>query len=456
MFKDIFKVGSTNIIKMLVSLLVAFVLPKILTVDDYGFFKLYQFYVTYIGISHLGFCDGIYLKYGGKQVKEIDPRKISTEFTSILLFEFFISAVFIIIGIVIHDFIIISLGLVALPMIMTTFMSFVYQATGEFSRYSKILSTSYFLNFIAFGALLILRVELYIPYVIVAIAVEFCSFMMFLISSIKLLSLKISKPSIQCLTKTMKLGILLTLGNIIYALFIGVDKWFIKFTLPFYDFTMYSFAGQMITVVNMVVTPISLTLYNYFCKRKDQDFEVKVKRLIVLLLMLMPVLIYCINFVIFFFLPQYAGAEDAASILIITQIFWGINTAIFVNLYKVYKQQKQYLIRMTISLGIAVILDACVMLICPGTTGYAFATLITTVIYLIINTAYFKYLKPSIKETLFIIILLAVYVATLQLPLLYKLIIYLLSYVILSIVLMRVQLMQCIGFLSSIKARRNV
>lgn len=455
MFKDIFKVGSTNIIKMLVSLLVAFALPKILTVDDYGYFKLYQFYVTYIGISHLGFCDGIYLKYGGKQIKEIDTKMISTEFTSLLLFEFVISSVFVIIGLIVCDFVIVSLGLVALPMIMTTFMSFVYQATGEFSRYSKILSTSYLINFILFGVLLITRADLYIPYVIVAISIEYCSFILFLISGKKLVSLKLSKPSIKCLTETMKLGILLTLGNVIYALFIGVDKWFIKFTLPFNDFTMYSFAGQMITVVNMVVTPISLTLYNYFCKRKSQDFEIKVKRLLILLLMLMPVLIYFISFVIKYFLPQYAGAEEAASILIITQIFWGINTAIFVNLYKVYKQQKQYLIRMTISLGIAFVLDAVVMFISPGTTWYAIATLITTVIYLIINMAHFKYLKPSVKELLFTILLLSVYVATLQLPLLYKLLIYILSYVILSIVLMREQLKQCIGFVSSLKTRSN-
>ena len=61
MKKDIIKVFGTNLIKMLVAFISAFIIPMVLQVDDYGKFKLYTFYASYIGVTHLGYCDGIYL-----------------------------------------------------------------------------------------------------------------------------------------------------------------------------------------------------------------------------------------------------------------------------------------------------------------------------------------------------------------------------------------------------------
>ena len=50
MKKDILKVFTTNLIKMFVSLTAAFFIPAILTLDEYGSYKLYALYASYIGI----------------------------------------------------------------------------------------------------------------------------------------------------------------------------------------------------------------------------------------------------------------------------------------------------------------------------------------------------------------------------------------------------------------------
>ena len=61
---------GANLVTIMVSLIVTLILPKFISVEQYGYWQVYLFYTTYIGIFHLGITDGIYLRYGGKQYEE--------------------------------------------------------------------------------------------------------------------------------------------------------------------------------------------------------------------------------------------------------------------------------------------------------------------------------------------------------------------------------------------------
>ena len=61
-----FKKGFTyvffsNLLAFLISVITGFILPKLLSIDTYSTIKLFQLYITYVGILHLGFSDGMYL-----------------------------------------------------------------------------------------------------------------------------------------------------------------------------------------------------------------------------------------------------------------------------------------------------------------------------------------------------------------------------------------------------------
>ena len=64
MKKGITIVFVANIINMFFSVITSFILPKYLSIESYGYYKVFQLYVNYLGIAHLGYIDGIYLKYG--------------------------------------------------------------------------------------------------------------------------------------------------------------------------------------------------------------------------------------------------------------------------------------------------------------------------------------------------------------------------------------------------------
>ena len=60
--KGMLNVFIANIINLIISLFTGFVLPKLLSVESYANIKLFQLYITYIGILHFGVADGMYLK----------------------------------------------------------------------------------------------------------------------------------------------------------------------------------------------------------------------------------------------------------------------------------------------------------------------------------------------------------------------------------------------------------
>ena len=41
--------------------------PEIEKIESYSYIKTYALYISYAGFFHLGYNDGMYLKYGGKK-----------------------------------------------------------------------------------------------------------------------------------------------------------------------------------------------------------------------------------------------------------------------------------------------------------------------------------------------------------------------------------------------------
>lgn len=62
----------TNVINLMFSLITNFILPKFLSIDTYAGIKEFQLYMSYIGLLHFGYVDGVYLRWGGKEISEKD------------------------------------------------------------------------------------------------------------------------------------------------------------------------------------------------------------------------------------------------------------------------------------------------------------------------------------------------------------------------------------------------
>ncbi|WKB35508.1 hypothetical protein QS257_18620 [Terrilactibacillus sp. S3-3] len=85
--RDIGKVFSANLLSVLVGIVTGFLIPAALPLTAYADLKTFTLYLSYIGILHFGFIDGIFVKYGGRRYEEIDKEELEKEKTFLLLFQ---------------------------------------------------------------------------------------------------------------------------------------------------------------------------------------------------------------------------------------------------------------------------------------------------------------------------------------------------------------------------------
>ena len=159
---------SANIIRLLISIVLTLLLPKLLGVEEYSYWQLYLFYVTYTAYSSLGFCEGIYLKHGGKEYEELEPRMIGSQFWALAVYEI----VFCVVGAFLactflqgeNKGMILSLALVSsLFDILRYFLQSVLQATNRIQEYAKIVTSERMLFFVLAIIFLILGVNTSMP-----------------------------------------------------------------------------------------------------------------------------------------------------------------------------------------------------------------------------------------------------------------------------------------------------
>ena len=133
---------GTNALSFCISALTTFVVPKLLGATNYGYWQLYLFYVSYIGIFHFGWNDGIYLRYGGSNYNDLDKDSLYEQFCIELILQFLIAICIIILTSVFYDpYKRTVLLWVAVCMIITNITSmFVYilQMTSRIKEYAII------------------------------------------------------------------------------------------------------------------------------------------------------------------------------------------------------------------------------------------------------------------------------------------------------------------------------
>lgn len=135
-----------NIITMLISVIMTLFLPKILGVKEYSYWQLYLFYGTYAMYSSLGWCDGLYLKYGGKEYDNLNPKMISSQFWYLAIYETLFSVIlsgvllFFVEGIDKRFVIILTFVSTAIN-ILRYMLQYILQATNRIKEYSTIIIT---------------------------------------------------------------------------------------------------------------------------------------------------------------------------------------------------------------------------------------------------------------------------------------------------------------------------
>ncbi|MEQ2464763.1 hypothetical protein [Niallia hominis] len=134
---------SSNLISLIISLIIVLIIPKLIGLEDYGYWQLYLFYSTYVGFLHFGWNDGIYLRYGGKEYSKLNKNLLFSQFWTLFIFQLILGSIIIILSINYFAdsnklFILIMTAICMLIVNVRFMLTYILQCTNKIKEYAKI------------------------------------------------------------------------------------------------------------------------------------------------------------------------------------------------------------------------------------------------------------------------------------------------------------------------------
>ncbi|WP_042250389.1 MATE family efflux transporter [Leuconostoc mesenteroides] len=407
LLRDFGFVIFSNLITLGISTIVILIVPKMIGVAEYGYWQLFIFYTNYTGLLSLGWLDGIYLRYGGKQYDELDKNLFHSQFCMLMLLQLIFVIIIGAIGYRVLDnekysFILSALLLYLLIATAQSFFRFILQVTNRISEYSKIIILSNLVYIISIILLLILNFR---NFQVLIWALIFGNFVAMLYGFFVLKDLFMGQGSIKFFWSwkeawnNVSVGSQLLVANAAAMLVIGIVRMGIQRGWGVSVFGKVSLTLSISNLLMIFINAISLVIFPKL-KRINPS---KINQLYsVVRDLLMPVvftgmLIYFpISYLIPLWLPKYDSALIYMSVLF-PMIAYQSKFEILSNTFmKVLRMERQLLFINVVTLIISVILTIISVFLLHNLTLTVFVIIVVMAIRSTISELYVKK-KLSVK-----------------------------------------------------------
>lgn len=358
---------SVNALTMIISVLSVLFFPKILGLKEYGIWQLYLFYFSFCGFLPLGWLDGIYLRYGGRNFEKLNNNLISLGFIFFICFIIFEMTI---LGILGNILFISDEKLSVLKFLINSlifYIPFAYlrnllQLANHIKDFAKVTFIERFTFFIG-----IIFVIFYIDIItdqfmivdIVAKAVAFSIALYYCRSIITKIKLKYWKRVLKDIRSNIYVGYNLMFANIASMLVFGIIRFGISEQWDIITFGKISLTFSICNFLIVFINGASIVLFPIL-KNISEDFIKKTYS--ILNIILTPTLLFCLFFyyplkeILSIWLPKYMDAFIYMAILFPVCIFES-KMALLVSTYlKALRKEKTLLHVNIIGLCISFIL----------------------------------------------------------------------------------------------------
>lgn len=404
--KGMWAILSANLVNLVFNLFINFAQPKFLSISAYAAIKTFQLYGTYAGILHLGFVDGVYLEFGGKRLNELSSDKISKNVSTLRIFQAGLSLLALLVGIVIHDIVLIVFAISIVPLNLTAYYRSLYQATGEFKKYGRSMNATTISAFLLNLVLIVFfKAHNYLWFLLLYF-VSYVWVYILLERQVKksFPALKQTRFNKQEFVVSVREGFFLMLGNFSQSILTSFDLWFVKILLNVSSFAYFSFAVSMENFLNVAITPITVTLYNFFCTRTDPEDYNRAKRYVIMFSVILPAAAFPAKFILERFLSSYVPSISVMFLLFSAQTFYVIVKGVYVNLYKAKGMQRTYFLKLVFSILASLAVNLVGYLILRNMEAFAIGTLLISAVWLFISAQDFPNTKITIVEWAYIFV----------------------------------------------------
>lgn len=357
---------SSNLLSLLVSMVVVLIVPKIIGINEFGYWQLYLFYVPFVGFLHFGWSDGVYLREGGKSYNELDKKQLHNQFIMLTLMQLFLALVifFISFGLKINYYKRLIYIYIIITMFITnvrSFPIFVLQATNRMKEYAHITIIDRIIYLFIVLTSLQIGVRSFEILIVADILSRSISLMIsiYYCNDITMLPLSYFKPSFSDAYLSIRIGIKLMLAYIASALIIGVVRYGIERVWNVETFGKISLILSASNIMMPFINAFGLILFPILRKMNSEKITYiysNIRDLIMVIFFGLLTLYYPIKTLLGLWLPNYSDSIEYMVLVFPMFIFEG-KTALLINTYmKVLRKERLIMNINIITLFLSVVL----------------------------------------------------------------------------------------------------
>lgn len=314
--KDSYWAVGAQAVSLLTSVVVSFILPKFISIADFGYWQYFLLVASYVGVLHFGFGDGIYLQLGGQYWNCINRREWMPKMMLSFIFQFSLSLILTIVTLLllsndsiycaIYLWLAIYLSIENCYKIMTMAM----MSTDQMQYVSKTVIIDKVLMSLAIVTLIVLGgadVYTVVASYVLAHAVVFF-IVWFKIKPYEFICDVFSKCIFMTTLAICGVGIVLMMSNIMSILLVGACRFAVEHYWDIETFSKFSFSITIASFFLVFISQIGYVLFPVLKRMKEEKQKLLFERLD-FLLTLLPIMSYLFFFVMYCFvrywLPKY-------------------------------------------------------------------------------------------------------------------------------------------------------
>ncbi|MFK3960820.1 hypothetical protein [Pseudalkalibacillus hwajinpoensis] len=364
--KNFSYVLTSNFISLLIATLIILIIPKVIGVEEYGYWQLYLFYSTYLGFLHFGWNDGIYLRYGGEQYSNLNKPLFFSQFYMLIILQIIMASLLIIYSVFFSSddnrvFIgqMLALGLLLInPRFM---LLYILQGTNRIKEYAQITMLDKILYSLLIIAFLLFGAKDFKIMVLADVIGKFISlsYAMFCCREIVFRNISTFYFSFKETIHNINTGIKLMFTNIASMLIIGVVRFGIERSWDVTAFGKISLTLSISNLMMLFINAIGIVIFPILRRTKEEklaNIYITIRDFLMVVLLGGLVIYFPLKGILSIWLPQYADSLIYMALLFPICVYEG-KMALLINTYlKTLRKEKLMLVINLISLSLSVLL----------------------------------------------------------------------------------------------------
>ncbi|MEK4209699.1 lipopolysaccharide biosynthesis protein [Paenibacillus sp. FSL R10-2788] len=343
----------SNLVSLAVSILIILVIPKLIGVKEYGYWQLYLFYSSYVGFLHFGWIDGIYLRFGGREYKDLDKTLFFSQFNMLFVLQLIISIIiftgsYVLLSDANKIFIFHMIAICLLAVNLRFLLLYILQGTNRIKEYAQITMIDRILYCIIIVIFLLFGIREYKLMIVADLIGKVISlaYAMYCCRDIVFRKVHTFYISWAETIENINVGIKLMFATIASMLIIGVVRFGIERAWDVSTFGKVSLTLSVSNLLMLFVNAIGIIMFPLLRRTDEKKLPNIYKNLrSLLMIFLLGVLVVYFPFkvVLSNWLPQYADSLMYMAIIFPMCVYEG-KMSLLINTYlKTLRKEKTML-----------------------------------------------------------------------------------------------------------------